>query len=308
MNPAIESCLRASTVVPRIDSVADWWPRWRALASRRPTPIELAIAGGYDADRVAWAFASGYQAALRSLVPSLSADALVAFCVTEESGNRPRDIRTTIAIQPDGSVRVDGAKRWTTLGPDSTLLLVVGSLQASAASERPSLKVARLPADTMGLSVQPMPATSFVPEVPHAQVQMHDVRASADALLPGDGYDAYVKPFRSIEDVHVTAAVLAHVLREARARSWPTAFAERLTAALVVLADIAPGEMDSPSLHIALGGALDWAQQLYAEATRLWSGVSDDDDARRWQRDTALFSVASAARSQRAARAWERLG
>jgi hypothetical protein len=40
-------------------------------------------------------------------------------------------------------------------------------------------------------------------------------------LLPGDGYDRYLKPFRSIEDIHIQAATLAWVLREARARRWP---------------------------------------------------------------------------------------
>ena len=68
-----------------------------------------------------------------------------------------------------------------------------------------------------------MPPTRFVPEVPHAQVLMQDLRVSASALLPHDGYDAYVKPFRTIEDLHVTLAVLAYLLREARVRHWPAA-------------------------------------------------------------------------------------
>jgi hypothetical protein len=35
--------------------------------------------------------------------------------------------------------------------------------------------------------------------------------------------------------------------------------------------------------------------------------AGDDPAAQRWARDAALFSVAESARSQRAARAWERL-
>ena len=67
--------------------------RVRRLPPRR---AEQALLGGFDADRVGWAFASGYQAALRALLPELPADAVAAFCVTEESGNRPRDIHTRI--------------------------------------------------------------------------------------------------------------------------------------------------------------------------------------------------------------------
>ena len=72
--------------------------------------------------RVGWAFSSGYQAALRALLPDLPAEALAALCVTEEAGNRPRDIGTRFVPQADGSVAISGAKRWTTPGPDSSLL------------------------------------------------------------------------------------------------------------------------------------------------------------------------------------------
>ena len=97
------------------------WPTGGESGDRCDSPgadsTALAIAGGFAADRVGWAFASGYQAALRALVPGLSHDTLAAFCVTEAEGNRPRDIRTTIVPQPDGTLRIDGSKRWTTLGP-----------------------------------------------------------------------------------------------------------------------------------------------------------------------------------------------
>lgn len=268
------------------------------------------MTGGFAADRVAWAFASGYQAALRALVPDLPVDALAAFCVTEESGNRPRDIRTTITHRADGSLSISGAKRWTTLGPDSTLLLVVGRVAGAAngdSDERPQLRVARVPSGTPGLSLLAMPATRFVPEVPHARVRLDDVRLPPAALLPGDGYAACVKPFRTLEDTHVTAAVLAYLLREARARDWPAALRERLVATLCALGAVASGRADSPVTHLALEGALRWAHQLYEEAGTLWVSAAGDEAGTRWQRDAALFAVAGNARAQRAARAWERL-
>jgi acyl-CoA dehydrogenase len=269
-----------------------------------------AIGGGFAADRVAWAFAAGYQAALHALQPDLAGEVLAAFCVTEESGRRPRDMRTTITRRDDGSVAISGAKRWTTLGPDSSLLLVVGRMvDADAAAddgERPQLRVARVPAGTPGLSLIAMPATRFVPEVPHARVQLDDVRLPVDALLPGDGYETFVKPFRTLEDMHVTAAVLAYLLREARARDWPTPLREQLVATLAVLVSVAAGPVDSPATHVALEGALLWAHRLYEEAGKLWDTVAEEA-AVRWRRDTALFEVAGSARAQRAARAWERL-
>lgn len=307
MNPALDVCLRASTQVPARASVAEWWPRWRQGAALAATPAEQAMLGGFDADRIGWAFASGYQAALRALLPQLPADAVAAFCVTEESGNRPRDIRTRITPQADGAVVISGAKRWTTLGPDSSLLLIVGALPPAENSARAILKVARVPVGTAGLQLLPMPETRFVPEVPHARVMLDDVRVDAAALLPGDGYERYVKPFRTLEDAHVTLAVLAYLLREARQRGWPAGFAEQLCATMVVLCDVAGAAADAPFTHVVLAGALAQAHALYGEAGTLWATTGDDLAAQRWVRDAALFGVAGSARSQRAARAWERL-
>jgi alkylation response protein AidB-like acyl-CoA dehydrogenase len=244
----------------------------------------MALLGGFDADRVGWAFASGYQAALRALVPDLPTDAVAAFCVTEEGGNRPRDIATRITPTHDGSVSITGAKRWTTLGPDSSLLLVVGAVSVGDDTARPRLQVARVPAGTPGLQLLPMPETRFVPEVPHARVQLNDVRVDATALLPGDGYERYVKPFRTIEDTHVTLAVLGYLLREALQRGWSREFAERLCASIVLLSDLAGAAADAPITHVVLAGALAQAHALYAEAGSLFAAAGDDPAAQRWQR------------------------
>ncbi|MFI4932159.1 MAG: hypothetical protein ACHP83_18085 [Burkholderiales bacterium] len=308
MNPALAACLPAPPPARTINDVADWWQVWQSLHAGNPGAAALAIAGGFAADRVGWAFASGYQAALRALVPDLPHDTLAALCVTEAEGNRPRHIRTTIAPQPDGTLRIDGAKRWTTLGPASTLLLIVGALPVPDGAGRPVPRVARVPIPTPGLVLQPMPPTRFVPEVPHAQVLMQNVRVSAGALLPHDGYDAYVKPFRTIEDLHVTLAVLAYLLREGRMRHWPAAFNEQLVAALALLLHLAGEDARAASTHIALAGALRIAHRLYADASSLWAATGDDLAAGRWQRDAALFEVAGSAREQRAERAWQRLG
>jgi hypothetical protein len=306
MNPALIACLETSPQSRALAEVADWWQVWQSLDLPGAGPAALAIAGGFAADRVGWAFASGYQAALRALVPELPHDTMAALCVTEAEGNRPRHIRTTIVPQPDGALRIDGAKRWTTLGPTSTLLLIVGALPPPGTS-KPALRVARVPLPIPSLVLQAMPPTRFVPEVPHAQLLLQDVRVSADALLPHDGYDAYVKPFRTIEDLHVTLAVLAYLLREARARRWPAAFNEELVAALSLLSQLAGEDPPPGSTHTAGAAALPPPHRLYADALPLWAAAGDDPAAKRWRRDTPLFEVAGSAREQRAERAWQRL-
>lgn len=315
---AIAHCLRAAPRAERAETVAQWWPAWQAACARHAAPVARAIACGFAADRVAWAFAGGYQAALRALDPGLPDTALAALCVTEATGNRPRDVQTTIRPLADGGFVLDGHKRWTTLGTDSGVLLIaarmadrsggaaLGDAAPGDGAGRPRLKVARVAAGAPGLSLEAMPPTAFVPEVAHAQVHLDGVRVAAEAVLPGDGYARCVKPFRTIEDTHVTAAVLAYLLREARARGWPAPLRERLAATLTALAALAAAPPDAPETHVALEGALQWAQQIYAEAGTLWQAAADDAAA-RWQRDSALFGVAGKARAQRAVRAWEQL-
>ncbi len=307
MERVIEHCLGSPARVAPCETVDDWWPQWQRTLAQWPAPIDAAIAGGAIADRCGWAFASGYQAALRALHPALDARTIAAFCVTEADGNRPRDIRTTFRIDGD-RVTIDGDKTWTTLGPASRTFLVVGRVvrHGDAADERPVLRVAAVPGDARGLACEPMPPTRFVPEVPHAQLHLRGVQVGTAALLPGDGYDRYVKPFRTVEDVHVMSAILAMLLRVSRVRGWPAAWRERAIAALAVLCEAARSPADAPATHLLLAGALQWTGALFEDADALYG--ADDDEARRWVRDRPLRAVASSARVLRAQRAWERLG
>jgi len=263
------------------------------------------VAGGADADRLGWAFASGYQAALRALDPSLPDDAIAALCVTEADGNFPRAIRTTLTPQGAGFV-VSGEKRWTTLGPGGGLFIVIAR-EAGSDEARPALKAVRIASGTPGLFIEPMPPTSFVPEVPHAQVKFDSVRVEASAVLEGDAYAKIVKPFRTIEDIHVHAASIAYLVAEARRRAWPQGWIERAVLLLHALGQMARLDPLASATHVALAGALGLGESLVAEADGHWSKQGGDPAAQRWARDRRLFGVAAKARVQRLAAAWSRL-
>ena len=301
----LEKLLAADAGARACTSVAEWWRRHRDVACVYERTIDQAIAGGFHADRTGWAFASGYQAALRALFPGLPQDRICALCVTEEEGNAPRAIRTTLR-RAGGGWRLDGAKRWTTLGPEGALFLVAAR-DADVAGERPALRIARTPSDAQGVRVETMPPTKFVPEVPHARLHFEDVRLPDEALLPGDGYSAYVKPFRTVEDLHVHGAVLAYLLREALLRSWPKPWVERAVAHLHAMRALASEDRDAPATHIALAGALATGDTLRIEADAHWASGPADEASARWQRDRELLKVASAARAKRTVRAWERI-
>lgn len=302
----LEFVLTAGPAAAACDTVTQWWVQHRRLQKDWPRPVELAIAGGFSADRVGWAFASAYQAALRTLVPTLPVDAMAALCVTEAAGTAPRAMQTTLTDDGHGGLVLNGAKRWTTLGPGSGLFLVAAR-DMREHGERPLLRLAAIPADTPGVCIQPMPPTSFVPEVPHAQLRFEQVKVSASALLPGDGWSSYVRPFRSIEDLHVHAAVLGYLVRESRRLSWPHDWTERAIAGLAAFLAIADMDPAGAPTHVVLAGALGSGERLVDEADSFWRESEDREAAARWQRDRALLQLAAQPRAARIQKAWERL-
>ena len=313
MQDSLTYCLSAATQVTPMADLTDWCQRWQALAAGGHAPAALAMRGGFAADRVGWAFAAGYQGALRALLArhagyAAGAGELFAMCATEAAGNRPRDIHTTLSVTQD-SLTVSGEKSWTTLGPAASAFLVVGRIggdRDDAAS--PSLKVALVPASAPGIHFQDKPPIEFVPEIPHTGSRFDAVALGSDALLPGDGYSDYVKPFRTVEDTYIALAVQAWLLREARARQWPLAFQQQLAAQLVTLATLADSDWSSAATHLALAGALERSQELYQQATGYFDQApAGDPVAQRWHRDRPLFRVASKPRELRAERAWQRL-
>jgi hypothetical protein len=152
-----------------------------------------------------------------------------------------------------------------------------------------------------------MPATKFVPEVPHARLQFENLKIEESEILQGDGYDQYVKPFRTVEDIHVQAAVLSYLMREGQRLSWPQGWLERLSALLAALGKISDMPASHAETHVALAGALAIGAGLIGETEAFWLKSASDPAALRWQRDRELLKVAGQARELRTQRAWEKL-
>lgn len=300
--------LRGAPAPVTAAGVEDWW---RACGERDPEltePIDRAIALGALADRVGFAFAAGYQAALRALVGPLPPGTIAAFCATERRGNHPRAIEARVERSATGGLALHGEKRWSTMGPLASLLLVVVS-EGLDAGGRPRLGVVRVDRAEPGVTMSPTPPTSFVPEVPHAEIVFHGVPLADDARLPGDGYTRYLRRFRTVEDLHIHGAVLGYLLSAARRQGLPPEIAERLAVALVATRTLALLEADAPEVHVALAGLLAQDARLLEDVTAAWASAAPDDPERAgWERDRSLLGVARQAREQRRLRAWERLG
>jgi len=271
---------------------------WESLSC---PPFERAVRAGLASDRLGLAFAGGYRSALLALTGESSH---AAVCITEEGGAHPRAILTTLEIRGDAAV-VRGAKRWSTLAGSAQTLLIAAS--QGREGDRNALRMVRVPVDADGLTLRPMPATPFAPEIPHFRIELDDVTVPTSAILPGDGYTQWIKPFRTVEDIHVVAAAAAYVVGLARDTRWPAAAIAQGIAVLATLSDLAVRPPLDPAVHLGLGGALAlfdaWLRQHDENFGRADTQVRD-----RWVRDRGILGVAGRVRSARLARAAVQLG
>ena len=302
---AVHAVLTRPAEVPAMASREAWWARHSAVTREAARPIDAAILAGFAADRLGYAFASGYQAALRALVPDLPADRVASICITERGGAHPRAMETRLAADGEGRLRLSGHKRWATLGDEAGVLLVA-AVEGVDDQGRNRLRIARIEASRAGVTLRPMPEPPFTPEIAHEEIDLDGVLVEAGDLLAGDGFARYVRPFRTIEDLHVQAAIYAYLIREIRAHDLPRSLAERFAALLTTLGALAAAEPSAAEVHVALAGVLSLARGPLDELGRTWAGSESPAQA-RWERDRPLLSVAGKARELRLERAWEAL-
>ena len=299
---ALFDLLLDSPAPPPVDTLAAWWTATTDRRARGATTIDRALLGGVAADRLGFAFASGYAEALHALVPS-TRGRLTALCATEDGGAHPRAIRTALVADGDGGYRLTGRKRWATIASASSELLVIASIGTDDAG-RNRLRAVRVATDAPGVRLTATSAP-FVPEIPHAEVELDQVRVAATDVLPGDGYDVYLKPFRTIEDLHVHAALLGYLVGVTRRHGLDPSLTERALALAAATRAAAAADTGAPSAHLAapathlaLAGLLALVTDLVAAIETAWAPLAGDEHA-RWQRDRPLLRVAGNARTAR---------
>lgn len=294
-----EALLRQNELPPA-RSVGDWWQHQQSLMRPEWATADIALLGGHRADRLAWAFASGYHAALLRMLPDSPRDRRLALCVTEAGGAHPKALQTTLWRDGD-QLRLRGEKSFVTLGSFAERLLIIAS-EGEDEQGRKRLRAVWVDSQAEGVEVEDLPAFPIVPEIPHALVRLHDAPVSAPAVLAGDAWTRVVKPFRTVEDIHVNAALVGFLLNIASQYRWPASLIERLLSLALSLRALAEAPPDRPETHLALAGALELARALVAETD--WSAV-DEGSRELWTRDQALLRVASKAREARRVAAWE---
>ncbi|WP_337058138.1 acyl-CoA dehydrogenase family protein [Pseudomonas sp. USHLN015] len=273
----------------------DWYG---ALLGRlgEASPFELAVLGGRLAATPGLAFLAGYQGALRLLWPS-APQSLGALCVTESRSTRPAEMQTRVT-----GLSLSGRKDFVTAADAADWLLVAAREDAEGQPPRLALVVVRNGAP--GVRIETLPSLPLMPDIPHARLHLD---AAHCERLAGDGWDAYVKPFRSIEDLHVLAAIGGWLFGIGRDSGWPEALQLRLLGLLGSAAEVSRLCATSPVMHLMLAGLFAQFDGLrpeleaaLAEGPQEWASL--------WQRDQGLLAIASGPRAKRLEKARAGLG
>jgi hypothetical protein len=281
--------------LPAASSLEAWYA---ALLARlgTPSPFELALLGGRLAATPGLAFLAGYQGALRGLW--LSAPwSLGALCVTENKSVRPADMQTRLS-----DLLLHGRKDFVTAGDAADWLLVAAREEQPAQPVRLALGVVRN--GDPGVRIEVLPSLPLMPDIGHARLFLDGAHCER---LAGDGWDGYVKPFRSIEDLHVLTAVSAWLYGVGQDSNWPQAVQLRLLGLLAGCAEVARKGPGQPVTHLLLAGLFAQFTALDAELHAAFA-AGPADWAALWQRDRGLLSLAASARDKRLAKAQAALG
>ncbi|WP_298187433.1 acyl-CoA dehydrogenase [uncultured Pseudomonas sp.] len=289
-----QQLLSPQTRLPIVDLEA-----WYASLLERiaqPTPLQLAVLGGRLAATPGLAFLAGYQGALRALWPA-APWTLGALCATENRSIRPADMHTRLS-----ALTLAGRKDFVTAAEAVDWLLVAAREDEAGQPVRLALGVVRNGAP--GVRIETLPALPLMPDISHGRLHLQGAHCER---LPGDGWAAYVKPFRTLEDAHVLAALTAWLFGVGQEAAWPQSLQLRLLGLLAGCAEVARQCPSAADNHLLLGG-------LFAQ----FDSLSTDLDAafaagavhwaQLWQRDKDLLSIAGSARGKRLQKAQALLG
>lgn len=271
-------------------------------------PVDRAVVGGVVADCIAFAFAAGYCSALQCLVPSLDENAITCFCISEEGGGHPRAIKSQmVPLSNDTGQKktfsLNGQKKYITCAKEADFFLVAAS-EGISNDGKNRIRMIKIDSNAPGITIVPMKNIHLVPEISHCELIFTDVKILETDLLPGDGYTDYIKPFRTVEDLHISAGILGYLFKNACRYDWGTDIKESILGRIASVRNLALCSPTAPAVHIVTGDVLKQIKELFQLLEPLWEKVGGGAKA-SWDRDKILMTIADKVRNRRLQTAWE---
>jgi len=250
-----------------VASEAQYLAAWSEHVQSRTAEgsFALALAGGYLADRLAWVFVAGYQAALRATFTGLQLPGWTALAVSEDpSKDNPLPGLTWQASRSGYSL--DGYKTWIAAVQQVQHIIV------RARGEQPELFL--MARDTPGLILSVSPDPAMLPDLSQGKAQLKGVEVGASARLDIDSLTG----FGQREALHIYIAFVGMCLRAAEANTADTSSCLRLLEQAEPLAD----DCDEASFAA-------FSREIQALRERVSETLFADDA--HWQRDQRLIAM-----------------
>jgi hypothetical protein len=292
----------------KVDSLSHWKKIMKERFIEWEHTVDRAIAFGFEADRVAFAFIAGFRAALQHLIPGLNPSLFVSFCITEEGGNTPGAINSTLIPEDETKNQwiLNGKKSFITGALEADQVFVAASTGQDKQG-RKRIKLVVLESETPGITIKTLPPLPFIPEISHGEVSFTNVNLSNDSILAGDGYADYIKPFRIFEEIHVTAAILGYLTRIGMLYSWDRKDLEKIITLIKLVRALWRSDLQAPDTHIAYAGFSHLIQELLTDIKPHWEKVPKEVRV-CWERDQAILGIAEKAGKKRLENAWMSFG
>lgn len=272
------------------------------------------------------AFWFGYQMAVQRLFASTLQNnsdlsngvprRLASLVVNEKRSSKPADWQTVLLQGnelDDDSIVVNGNKDFITAA-DQVDYLLVGARNGQVSDEvvsksaYPFSSIVSVPVEDDGIKLTPFHGMPVFPELKKARGCFSSVNVSSKAVLSGDGYSSYVKPFRLIEDLYVSVALLGYVIRLIAIERGEDVLLDKSQSRLFLLLEVLPAIEDALSalapdftnhslvLESWLTEVAVWIKDQVAE-------YSECDSFKQLSNDLMVMKIGAVARGVRFARA-----
>ena len=234
----------------------------------------MAVQGGLLADRLAWVFVAGYQAALRRTFPDQAYSGWAAFAVSEDRRGDP-PLPGVDYQRLENGFAISGHKTWVAAVNSVEHLII-----KAGAGER--ALYFNLPRSTQGLEFSSRPA-SFLGEMSQGSAHLSEVNLPTDAAIDARA----VAQFGQREALYIYLAFLAYA-----GRVWLRDRAQDDCLRLIQRLDQALAESHLPLAEVK---ALDIAVQSILSTIAPKAGAANE----RWAKDQRLISMYSPGIQQR---------
>lgn len=259
----IESFLSGD--LPHIDGTdeASWHSHWHEAGMGALPPVQMAVLGGLIARSLPQVFIAGYQAALRTVFPSIPDEGWAAFVAAEDRADPANHPGTTLTGAGE-DLRLSGFKSWVGQSQHVTHLLV-------SARQDGADRIVSVNAGAAGITLTHRESPSFLSGLSQGFARFDDV--SAQPVIGAD-----MRTFGRTEPHFVMLACAAFLMAQAD----DDALRVRATTLTTALAAYSEAGSWSPKLLAAMD------RELQAQVAR-FDGSSVPD----WHADRRLFAMYS---------------